>query len=422
MNDMSTDAIHPLLQPLEGWIAAHPTAAVLAIAAFLVVVGEVCHRLVRRYVLRLLQYLAGRSSSRWDDALFEARLPQRLTWGVPLFIWYNGVSLIPGMHPVLVTLIQRVLLASMVVLLVRAFAAGLDGINRIYTTLPRARQRPIKGFLQVANVVAHALGLIFVIAILMDRSPVLFLSGLGAMTAVLLLVFRDTLLSLVAGMQLTLNDLLRVGDWIELPQFGADGDVVDIALNSVTVQNWDRTFTVIPTHKFLEHSFKNWRGMQASGGRRIKRALHVDQSSVRFLDDAEVDAFERWALLRDYIGRKKAELAEFNAAQPRDGVPHARRLTNLGTFRAYVVEYLKAHPQIRQDMTFLVRHLAPGPEGLPIEVYVFAGDTRWAVYEGIQADVFDHLLAIVPAFGLRVFQNPAGADIRLALSGGAGVN
>jgi miniconductance mechanosensitive channel len=255
----------------------------------------------------------------------------------------------------------------------------------------------------------------------MDRSPVIFLSGLGAMTAVLLLVFRDTILSLVAGVQMTTNDLIRVGDWIEMPQFQADGDVVAINLNSITVQNWDRTLTVIPAHKFLEHSFRNWRGMQESGGRRIKRAFHVDQTTVRFLTDEEVERFERWELLGDYIRRKREEVEAHNREHPsREGeveMPHQRRLTNVGTLRAYLIEYLRNHPGVRQDMILLVRQLEPGPEGLPIEIYVFSADTRWVQHEGLQADIFDHILAMVPEFGLRVYQKPSGADLHGALAG-----
>jgi len=233
-------------------------------------------------------------------------------------------------------------------------------------------------------------------------------------------VFRDTLLSLVAGIQLTGNDLIRVGDWIEMPQFNADGDVVDIALNTVKVQNWDRTFTVIPTHRFLEQSFKNWRGMQASGGRRIKRSVLLDMSSIRFLEPDEVDDLRRFAVLRPYFDAKLREIDAWTEDHPeaREDPVNARRLTNVGTFRAYVAAYLRGRPDIRHDMTFLVRQLDPTPEGLPLEVYVFVADTRWAVYEGIQSDVFDHLLAILPEFGLRVFQQPSGADVgRLTASG-----
>ncbi len=347
-------------------------------------------------------------------------MPQRLAWGVPVLVWYLGLDLIPHLPTDVVLVVRRVLLASAVVILVRSADAALDGVNRIYHTLPQAKERPIKGFLQVANVVAHLAGLILVVAILLDRSPLIFLSGLGAMTAVLLLVFRDTLLSLVAGIQMTTNDLIRVGDWIEMPQFGADGDVVDIALNSITVQNWDRTLTFIPTHKFLEHSFKNWRGMQEAGGRRIKRSFYLDQTTIRFLEPEEVDRFERWELLSDYIEAKRKEVEEHNRCHPaREGevdVPHHRRLTNVGTFRAYLIEYLRTHPQVRQDMILLVRQLQPGPEGFPIEVYVFGADTRWVQHEALQADIFDHILAVVPEFDLRIYQKPSGMDVREPLS------
>jgi miniconductance mechanosensitive channel len=417
----SDAAVHPFLSSHAAWIQANPVTSALLVAALVLLVGEILHRIIRHSLLRYLEGVARESRHAWDQALFDARLPQRLAWAVPLLVWQFGAALIPHLHPDALLVIRRVILATLMVVLVRAFAALLDGINRIYVLRPRAAERPIKGFLQVAAVVAHLAALILVVAILMDRSPVIFLSGLGAMTAVLLLIFRDTLLSLVAGVQITTNDLLRVGDWIEMPQFQADGDVVDIALNSVTVQNWDRTLSVIPTHKFLEHSFKNWRGMTESGGRRIKRAVHIDQSTIRYLDDDEVERFGRWQLLSGYIARKREEIAAYNRQHGAgEGlVPHVRRLTNVGTFRAYLIAYLRAHPQIRTDMTFLVRQLAPGPQGLPLEIYVFTSDIRWANYEGIQADVFDHILATIGEFGLRVFQQPGGADVQRAFGEGA---
>ncbi len=413
--DWVGQAIHPLLLPLEGWITQNPGTAAVVIGLVVIVVGETLHRIFRHWVLRFLRYVAEQSPTNWDLVLFQVRMPQRLAWGVPLLVWYTGLPLVPGVPIDVANLVRRLLLACMVVVVVRAFDAFLNGVNTIYQDFPRARERPIKGFLQVANVVAHIAGLILVVALIMDRSPVIFLSGLGAMTAVLLLVFRDTLLSLVAGVQITTNDLIRVGDWIEMPQFQADGDVVDIALNSITVQNWDRTLTVVPTHKFLEHSFRNWRGMQESGGRRIKRSVHLDLSSVRFLSDDEVQEFASWELLRDYIQTKRDEVEAFNRAHTESAevrVPHRRRLTNVGTFRAYLARYLASHPGVHHGMICMVRQLEPGPEGLPMEIYAFTSDTQWGVYEGIQADIFDHVLSIVPAFGLRVFQRPGGADLR----------
>jgi miniconductance mechanosensitive channel len=264
----------------------------------------------------------------------------------------------------------------------------------------------------------YLFSVVLIIAALIDRSPLLLLSGLGAMTAVLMLVFRDTLMSLVAGVQLSSHDMLRVGDWIEMPQLNADGDVIDIALHTVKVQNWDKTITSIPTHRLISESFRNWRGMSESGGRRIRRALLLDQGAVHFLEPEERERLRRFAVIDDYLARKREELDAWNAtliAAGRDPV-NTRRVTNLGTFRAYVEAWLRAHPRIRQDMTLLVRQLAPGPCGLPLEIYCFTATTAWGEYEAIQADVFDHLLAILPEFGLRVWQQPGGGDLRAALA------
>ena len=256
-------------------------------------------------------------------------------------------------------------------------------------------------------------GGVMVIAAVLNKSPLLLLSGFGAMTAILLLVFRDTILSLVASVQLTAQDMVRVGDWIEMPQFGADGDVIDVQLHTVKVQNWDKTITTIPTHRLISESFRNWRGMSESGGRRIKRALYIDASSVRFQTPEEIEHFKRFALLRDYIEHKERDLADYNAGlpEPVDDEVNRRRLTNIGTFRAYILNYLKHRDDIRTDMTLLVRQLAPGPDGIPLQIYCFTATTAWADYEGIQSDIFDHLVAIVPEFGLKLFQEPAGSDM-----------
>jgi miniconductance mechanosensitive channel len=241
----------------------------------------------------------------------------------------------------------------------------------------------------------------------------LLLSGFGAMTAILLLVFKDTILSLVASVQLTAHDMVRVGDWIEMPQCGADGDVVDVQLHTVKVQNWDKTITTIPTHRLISESFRNWRGMSQSGGRRIKRAVYLDVNSIRFQTSEEIEHFKRFALLKDYVANKEQELADYNASlkEAVDEAVNKRRLTNVGSFRAYAWNYLKNRPDIHEGMTLMVRQLAPGPEGLPLEIYCFTDTTVWTEYEGIQADIFDHLLAIVPEFGLRLYQKPAGSDL-----------
>lgn len=398
---------------LPGWVDRFPMVAMVLGLALLFTVAGAALLLVQRGLLRLIARVTRQSSAAWDEVLFDGVVLKRLGWLVPVLIVRAGIHLVPHLPPTAATVVDRVAVAVMILVVVRTISAALDVINTIYNRFPTAADRPIKGMLQVVAIVIYFVGGILILATLMDESPIIFFSGLGAMTAILMLVFQDTILSFVAGVQLTANNLIRVGDWIEMPPFGADGFVIDIALNSVSVQNWDKTITVIPTHKFLQNSFKNWRGMQQSGGRRIKRAINLDMTSVRFLSPEEIEHFRQFHLLRDYVDRKAHELEEYNRKHNPDGdaIVNARRLTNLGMLRAYVTEYLRRHPMIHQELTFLVRQLAPGPTGIPLEIYVFVSDVRWAIYEGVQADVFDHLLAMIPEFGLRVFQQPSGADL-----------
>ncbi len=331
----------------------------------------------------------------------------------PLYIYF-GIESIPDLSTKATLYIQRLLL----VLLIFAFLRVLDQLLRIteniYQSTSKANSKPIKGYLQSINIVAFCVGVLYAMAIILDKSPIVLFSGLGAVTAILMLIFKDTLLSLVAGIQITTNELIRVGDWIEIPQFNADGEVVEIALHTVKVQNWDKTITVIPAHKFLENSFKNWRGMEESGGRRIKRSLYVDIQSIRFLNESDTEKFKKVKVLKGYMNSKEKEILEYNLSvdeSERSILPNVRKLTNVGTFRNYISYYLQNHPQIHKDLTFIVRQLAPTPEGLPIEIYVFTNDTRWAVYEDVQSNIFDHLLAIMPEFGLRHYQKPTGHDL-----------
>ncbi len=408
-----------VLENIVFWLSSFPLANT-ALGVVLLATGVlIVHMITRRILLYWIVKLAKLSTITWDDVLIENKVFHRLMPIVPALLIHWGVVFVPGLSEPVITLVQRLALCTIVILSARSLSALIGSINDIYMRYPISRGRPLKGYFQVVQILIYIVAGIIVISSLMNQSPLYLLSGLGAMTAVLLLIFRDTLLSLVAGIQLTSNDLIRVGDWIEMPGFGADGDVVDIALNVVTVQNWDRTISVVPTHKFLDHSFKNWRSMFDAGGRRIKRSIHLDMSTIRFLTPDEIARFRRYVMLEEYIDQKTREIEAYNAEHcPSDGadiMANSRHLTNIGTFRAYVTQYLRNHPQIHQEMTFLIRQLQPTPQGLPLEIYVFTNDTRWAFYEGIQADVFDHILAIVPDFGLRVFQEPSGSDIaRLA--------
>ncbi|RIJ68576.1 mechanosensitive ion channel family protein [Brevundimonas sp. LPMIX5] len=391
-------------------LAEFPIAEMLIGLCLLALLAFIADFVVRRILTRLILKVVGRAVHDLD-ALLQP-VVRSFTRVVPAIIIHQGISGVPHLAPGVVTLIQNVAGAFMIVAVAIGIGAGLDMANAIYARSPRAHRRSIKGYLQVLKIVIYAIATILVIAALIDRSPLLLLSGLGALAAVLMLVFKDTILSLVASVQLNSNDMLRVGDWIEMPQVNADGDVIDIALHTVKVQNWDKTITTIPTWRLISESYRNWRGMQESGGRRIKRALLIDQTSARFLAEDERDRMRRFLLIDDYLADKSAEMADWNAklvAAGRDPV-NMRRSTNIGAFRAYVQNYLENHPGIRQDMTLLVRQLQPTETGLPLEIYAFTATTAWAEYEAIQGDIFDHLLAILPEFGLRLFQSPTGAD------------
>ena len=407
---------------IEEWLSNETMQGLLGLLILLGAAGVV-GLIARPLLVAAVRRMARRSSATWDDVLVEHNVFARLARILPALITYYGAPEIPGLDETLALLIQRVSVCVIVVVTAVSLSALLTAANDIYARNPEYRHRPIKGYLQVVKMVVYALMALIVVSTLLDKSPWIFLSGIGAMTAVLLLIFKDTILSLVASVQIASNDMIHVGDWIEMPQAGADGDVIDVALHTVKVQNWDKTISTIPTHRFIDESFKNWRGMALSGGRRIKRAFHVDLSSIRFLGEEEVERFSEWALLADYIADKRREIAEENERRPGDAAINAniRRLTNVGTLRAYLAAYLRAHAKIHEvNYTLIVRQLAPGPTGLPIELYCFTNDQAWDRYEGIQADIFDHIFAIVPEFGLRLYQQPTGADLSRILVPGLG--
>jgi miniconductance mechanosensitive channel len=388
------------------WIDSNAIAGQAIGLAGLALLSLIVFYSFRRVVVRGLERVAHATASTWDDHLHRSEIFDRLALLPPVLVISYGVQFVPELNPTLERVIHRVALAFIIVVIVRSISSFLAAVNDIYTADAEVGGRSIKGYLQLVEIVSYIVAAILVVATLVDRSPVVFLSGLGAMTAVLLLVFRDTLLSLVASIQIATNDVVRVGDWVEMPQYGADGDVIDIALHTVKIQNWDKTISTVPTAKFIEGSFKNWRGMTLAGGRRIKRAIHLDVNTIRFLTDEEVERFGGYALLRDYIAEKRSELSAFNSASGRDQSINAdiRRLTNVGTLRAYMLAYLHAHPDIHQSMTLLVRQLTSTDTGVPIEIYCFSNKTDWGIYEDVQADIFDHMYAVLHDFDLRVFQ------------------
>jgi len=406
-------ALTNLIDDLE----KHPQLLTLVACLGLLLAAWVLNWIVKRILVRGFYRLLRSTSFGQDQELNHHRVIGRLANIVPALVLSIGIELVPGRPEALVTVVQNVCSAFIVLTIALALGSALNVVNVLYSRRPSARLKPIKGYVQVSKIVIYAIAVILMIATLIDRSPLILLSGLGAMAAVLLLIFQDTLLSLVASVQISSNDIIRVGDWIEMPQLNADGDVIDIALHTVKVQNFDKTITTIPTKRFITDSFRNYRGMQEAGGRRIKRALNIDQNSVHFLSDAEREHLHRFNLLDDYLTAKEQELADWNRKLEKRGQEpvNTRRVTNLGTFRAYVERYLRAHPGVHQGMTLLVRQMPLSAEGLPVEIYCFTNTTVWAQYEGIQGDIFDHLLSILPEFGLHVFQHPSGRDFRMRL-------
>ncbi|MDO5290237.1 MAG: mechanosensitive ion channel [Pseudomonadota bacterium] len=400
----------------QPWVQAALGLAALALVSLLA-------QWLARHVLAVgLARLGHGTNAGLARVLLHPQVLARAAQVAPTLVVQLGIGLVPQLPTAAATVIGNVAAALTVLCVARTLLMVLNAVlgehARRHGADGSAQTRSIKAYVQLGQIVVAVAAVVIMIAALADKSPLIVLSGFGAMSAVLMLIFQDTIKSFTAGLQIESNDMLRVGDWIEMPQAGADGDVIDIALNTVKVQNWDKTIVTIPTWKLMSESFRNWRGMSESGGRRIKRTLMIDTGSVHFLSDEQIGRLGQIALIADYVqGKSEAvqhtrrqrasELGEALASVP----ANQRRLTNLGTFRAYALAYLRAHPGIHQQMTLMVRMMQPTPEGVPMELYCFTNDTGWVAYEGIQADIFDHLLAILPEFGLRAFQVPGGSDM-----------
>lgn len=405
---------YPAIQSIQDVLEQSPLLTSLSGIVVLCLIAVTANFIVRKILLRAIMRLVNMLRFGRGEDIKGQGVIGRLANIVPALIIINGIQLVPHLPDAVVAVIYNVASAFIILTIAMAISAAMNVVNTIYLRYPGAANRPIKGYIQVFRIALYLVTTILIIATLIDKSPLILLSGLGAMAAVLMLVFQDTLLSLVASVQISSSDMLRVGDWIEMPQLNADGDVIDIALHTVKVQNWDKTITTLPTKRLISEPFKNWRGMQESGGRRIKRSIFIDQNSIHFLTPEEKQHLYQFNLLRDYLDQKEEEISGWNQAMATEGPDsvNSRRLTNIGTFRAYIERYLQNHPGIHQDMLMLVRQLSPGETGLPIELYCFTNTIKWVEYEPIQADIFDHLYAILPEFGLHAFQNPSGRDFQ----------
>ena len=392
---------------LAGLFADTGGLVILALLAWLL------HMLARSTADRTIRRVVARSSTDFDDTLVEAGVFRRLAHLVPALLVTFGGPAVFVLDPDLQKALQIFVNVYLVIIILLVVNAVLNAAVMLYERKSTTRQVPLKGFIQAIKLVASLFCIVLVLSILLGRSPIYFLSGLGALTAVLLLIFRDAILGFVAGIQISVNEMVRIGDWIEMPKYGADGDVVDVTLTTVKVQNWDKTITTVPTYALISEPVKNWRGMFQTGGRRIKRSLFLDLTSVRFLDDDLLKKMMTFRRLRPHLEQRLPEITAWNEQQGEDlTVPvNGRRLTNVGCFRAYCVAYLKTHAHIHQSLTQLVRQLQPTDRGLPLEIYCFTANTAWAHYESVQADIFDHLYAVIPEFGLRAFQSPSGHDL-----------
>lgn len=379
---------------------------------FLVTISSLAFFITKRVFIHYLYKIFRKTSFTWDDLFADTRAFDNLAHIVPaVFVLIMAPVIFSDFEQILPFVI-RLTDAYLIIVSMTVFFAVLKVGEYSLSRHPAFKDKPLTSYFQLVRILLYIVTIILVLSAILDKSPIYFLSAFGAMTAILLLVFKDTILGLVASVQMSSNDMVRVGDWVEMPKFNADGDVIDINLNTVKVQNFDKTITTIPTYYFITDSFKNWRGMEQSGGRRIKRAIFIDVNSVKLVDAEMREKYKKYQLINDYIENKQKEIEEYNNKKQIDTsvLINGRRMTNLGVYRKYIENYLKNHPSIRQDMTIMVRQLANESRGVPLEIYCFTNTTDWGDYEVIQADIFDHLYSTAIFFGLDIFQEPSGKD------------
>jgi miniconductance mechanosensitive channel len=419
------DKISSIFDSLSGWLANHGQLETLIGAGFgvldmifpVLVMGLLSYLafiLARRFLLFPIIRMVRRTKSKLDDFFVQRKVFHRLTHLAPIIVIYVLSNIFWRAYPDRLNIFHNLVLLYLIGVIIVAFRALLEAVEDIYNTFPFASERPIKGYLQVIHLLAIIVGILVSVSIVFNVKVTSIIAGMGALAAVLMLVFRDSILGLVAGVQLSANRMVRVGDWISMPSHNVDGTVQEITLNTVKVQNWDKTVSTIPTYAMVSDSFINWRGMEESGGRRIARSVFIDTHSVKFCTREMLDRFKKIHHLKDYIEQRQEEIEEYNRINQIDeSVPvNGRRMTNLGVFRKYLENYLARHPKINHRLTLIVRHLEPTEKGIPVQIYAFSNEQEWASYESVQADIFDHVLAIIPLFELKIFQNPSGDDLK----------
>ncbi|RZF54476.1 mechanosensitive ion channel [Acinetobacter halotolerans] len=400
------------IRDIRAELSHFPWLEMLLALIVLILFAALANFIAKRIIVRGIRHLITKFKSPNQTIFSQHSVTRRFANIIPAIVIMNGITAVPHLPEKVISLVQMGAQAFIFLTIALSISEALNIFNLIYQRNPKSRNKPIKGYLQLVKLVLFVVCGLLILGTFLKRDVFTLLAGFGAMAAVLMLVFQNTILSLVASVQITSYDMVRIGDWIEMPSLNADGDVIDMSLHTVTVQNFDKTFTTIPTNKLVTDTFRNWRGMSNAGCRRMKRSLFLDQSSVHFMSDEEQQKLKDFLLLDQYLDAKKSEIEEFNTHLSNQSRYNQRRLTNLGTFRAYVEFYLRQHHGIAQNQTILVRQLQPTSEGLPLEIYAFTNTIAWASYEAIQSDIFDHLIAIIPEFGLRIYQAPSGHDFQ----------
>ena len=380
----------------------------------LFIFSYVTNLIVKKILIRAIRSVIKKTKTVWDDALVENKVFITLSHIAPAVVIYLTAPYIFEDFPDAIPYILRLVNAYISTVLIIVILKFLNTLKDYFDNTKLFKDNPLDSYFQLVKIAIYIIGGIIILSFLLNKSPLYFFSALGAMTVVLLLIFKDTLMGFVASIQLSANDMIQIGDWVSMPKYGADGDVIEMNLTTIKIQNWDKTITTIPTYAFISESFKNWRGMSESGGRRIKRSLNIKISSIKFCTPEMLERFKKFQLIKDYIEEKSNKIEEYNKENKIDKsyLINGRHLTNIGIFRVYVEAYVKVNPDINLNMTCMVRQLLPTEKGLPIEIYTFSMRQEWVTYESIMSDMFDHLIAAVPEFELEIFQNPTGTDFR----------
>jgi miniconductance mechanosensitive channel len=419
---INTDFYQRIADSIQQWVVDMGIGLNMAvflrsiiILSIIAILGIIIDFVFRKIIVSVAKRVIQRTKNTYDDIILERKVFDKLSHIAPALVIYILIPFALPEYPKLLVFIKDICFVWIAINILLVVTSFIEALHDIYQQLPMSQNKSIKGYVQLVKIILYIIAFLTIISILFSINMTRIFTGLGAMAAVLILVFKDTILGFTASVQLSSNNMIKPGDWISMPKYNADGTVIELTLNTVKVQNWDKTISTIPTYALVADSFQNWRGMEESGGRRIKRSINIDMTSVGFVTPEQLQKFKTFKILNEYIGKKEQEITDFNKKiNVLEGqVYNGRHMTNLGTFRKYLELYLKQHPKIHTDMTLLVRHLQPTEKGIPIEVYAFSSDQEWAKYESIQADIFDHILAILPEFGLKIFQIPTGSDFKM---------